>query len=86
MGYNMARKVSPKEYGKNASNGDIIKVPQYKNKLRVNFVGATGLGVEFKDRSKQTSTMKRINIGPDGSLYLQAGTGDKGKISQLTVY
>jgi hypothetical protein len=78
--------VSGKEYGEVAKEGDIIKVAQYDNALRVNFVSDVMVGVEFSDVSQRNSTPKHLMINAhSGRLYLVAGQSDKGEVEFVTV-
>jgi len=72
----------------NLTVGDVIKVPQYKNALKVSHVGeieafnSVRIGLEFVEG--ETDTMKSLSVNRDtGVVSLQAGTVDKGEVSSI---
>lgn len=65
--------------------GDVIRVPQYENALRVSHDGRDVglLGVEFMGDSK-TGVMKHlVQNDHSGCIYLIAGTQDKGVVKEI---
>lgn len=72
--------------------GDVIKVPQYENALRVNYCGSLNgdqnafIGVEFADEGKQTSAEKSMIVNRNsGRVYLTAGRYDKGEVTEIEI-
>lgn len=61
--------------------GDVIRVPQYTNALRVSFVGDFMVGVEFTDRTT-TASKHLIQNEHSGRAYLVAGSTDKGEVEE----
>lgn len=66
--------------------GDVIRVPQYENALRVSFDGRDAglLGVEFSGNPNGTQKTLIQNEN-SGEVYLVAGSTDKGHVSEVEV-
>ncbi|OLZ39088.1 hypothetical protein A6E15_19180 [Natrinema saccharevitans] len=70
------------------NEGDIIRVPQYKNALEVAYVNEDNdyIGVEFSDDAKKTSAMKNLIVNVNsGRVYLAAGSTRKGEVDEIEV-
>ncbi len=70
------------------NEGDIIRVPQYKNALEVTYVNDDNdyIGVEFSDDAKKTSAMKNLVVNVNsGRVYLAAGSTRKGEVAEIDV-
>lgn len=83
---NATKTMAGNEYATEATEGDVIRVSQYKGALRVNHVSNIMIGVEFVNVNKKNSTNKHMVINENsGNLYLVAGTSDKGKVGTVEV-
>lgn len=72
---------------KELAEGDVIRVPQYKNALKVNHTGELHgepnafIGLEFLNRDGAGKSL--IVNRHSGRVYLTAGTTDKGEVKTI---